>query len=138
MNDREIFLAALEIEDADERQAYLVDASAGDAELLARIEALLTSHEGQSEFLKVPVVDQLIGEGSQGAAATAWMEEESSDRPNASRAEGEEDDYTLGYLQPPQKPDSLGRPDLLASLESWTENSLRSGGLHGCQRRWQL
>jgi hypothetical protein len=37
MNDRELFLSALEIEATEERQQYLVSACAGDAELLARV-----------------------------------------------------------------------------------------------------
>ena len=59
MNEREIFLSALEIEDPVARFEHLKSACADDEELLTRVEALLASHESQSQFLNTPVVEQI-------------------------------------------------------------------------------
>ncbi|MCA8993995.1 MAG: serine/threonine protein kinase, partial [Planctomycetaceae bacterium] len=64
MTERDIFLAALEIDDLDARQAHIVSACAGDSELLSRVEALLASHESQSQFLETPAVEQMAGEST--------------------------------------------------------------------------
>jgi serine/threonine protein kinase len=79
MTEREIFLAALERDDPTERAAYLDQACGADATLRQRVEALLRSHERATDFLEVPVVEQLAG-----------------------------DDGGLDFLAPSQKPDSLG------------------------------
>ncbi len=49
--EREIFEAALEITSAEERLGYLKGACGGDAALLARVQALLESHEAPEAFL---------------------------------------------------------------------------------------
>ncbi len=49
--EREIFEAALEITSAEERLDYLKGACGGDAALLARVQALLESHEAPEGFL---------------------------------------------------------------------------------------
>jgi WD40 repeat protein/tRNA A-37 threonylcarbamoyl transferase component Bud32 len=60
MTDRTIFLAALDIADAAERAAYLDTACAGDATLRRQVESLLTAHEREGPFLKVPAVEQVV------------------------------------------------------------------------------
>ncbi|MBI1309704.1 hypothetical protein GC176_00235 [bacterium] len=62
MNERELFLAALDIDDPAERQAHLQAACADDAELLSRVESLLASHDAQSQFLDTPVVEQIAND----------------------------------------------------------------------------
>jgi hypothetical protein len=64
MDERTLFLNALEKPDAAQRTAYLAEACAGDVMLRARVEALLQSHERAGEFLDVPAVQQ-IAEQSQ-------------------------------------------------------------------------
>src|SRR5262249_30561930 len=54
MNERSIFIAALEKGSPEERAAYLEEACAGDAALRRRVEALLGSHEGAGNFLGKP------------------------------------------------------------------------------------
>jgi WD40 repeat protein/serine/threonine protein kinase len=56
MNERSIFIAALEKDDANERAAYLDQACAGDVLLRQRIERLLKAHEGADSFLERPLV----------------------------------------------------------------------------------
>lgn len=127
MNEQEVFLSALEIEDAEARRVYVQTACADDPELLERVESLLVSHESQSQFLNTPIVDQMSDE----------LDDESTDRPDATmlfqnsstqddefattdfnpdKAEAmtelnddSSDEIALGYLQPSSKPDSIGR-----------------------------
>jgi eukaryotic-like serine/threonine-protein kinase len=56
MNERDLFIAALQIEDAARRSAYLDQACAGDAALRQRVEALLKAHAASREesFLTGP------------------------------------------------------------------------------------
>jgi serine/threonine protein kinase len=49
--DREIFAGAMECATPEERVAYLASACGGDAELRARVEALLQAHERAGRFL---------------------------------------------------------------------------------------
>ncbi|MHC4564855.1 MAG: protein kinase domain-containing protein [Planctomycetota bacterium] len=55
-DERAVFKAALKIESPAERAAYLKSACRSDAELLARVEALLKSHDEAGSFLEVPVL----------------------------------------------------------------------------------
>jgi serine/threonine protein kinase len=54
MNERSIFIAALDKENRSERAAYLDQACAGDAALRQRIERLLLAHECDDSFLAEP------------------------------------------------------------------------------------
>ena len=51
----EIFLAALDIEGPDARQAHLDAACGNDADLRKQVEALLQAHAAASSFLEDPV-----------------------------------------------------------------------------------
>jgi hypothetical protein len=62
MNERSLFLAALEKEPA-ERAAFLAEVCAGDAALRRRLEALVHSHEQASSFLERGPAD-LGGDGN--------------------------------------------------------------------------
>src|SRR6516164_1065597 len=59
MNERTVFLTALEKEDSAQRKAYLDEACAGDPALRDRVEVLLQSHEREGPFLEVPAPEQL-------------------------------------------------------------------------------
>jgi serine/threonine protein kinase len=123
MNERDLFLSALEIEDPAARKAHLQSACAGNGELLTRVESLLASHEGASRFLQTPVVEQLGDEPAGQTDATLVIgigstQDESPDgSPDASILEfspNQEpnkmaDEIPLGYLEPSTKPGSLGR-----------------------------
>ena len=124
MKERELFLAALDIEDHAARQAHLHAACADDAELLARVQSLLASHEGQSQFLNTPVVEQIADVADSVASATIAYEGGSThddDDPDATtfyfhgpapmtkQQDDAEFENTLGYLEPSTKPGSLGR-----------------------------
>jgi len=124
MNERDLFLSALEIEDPEDRKAHLQAACADDADLLTRVESLLASHEGESRFLQTPVGEQLGDEPTGQTAATLVMgtgstqdESPSGDSSAASILEFSQlqervkmaDEISLGYLEPSTKPGSLGR-----------------------------
>lgn len=121
MNERDIFLSALEIEDPAARQAHVQSACAGDADLMPSVEALLASH-GQSQFLNTPVVEQmaesdsaatmLIGKGSTTDEEYPHTEFLSHGANSMNRTESDDENqlgYLLGFLQPSSRPDSKGR-----------------------------
>lgn len=58
INERTIFDAALEIADPKVRQSFIEKACEGNAELMARVIALLKSHETAGSFLEIPAVNQ--------------------------------------------------------------------------------
>lgn len=118
MNEREIFLSALEIDDPTARQAHVQAACAGDQALLARVESLLAKNDDQSQFLETPVAVQLECESDRENRPTILLGSDSTqdnDDPNgsASMTTNLEDDHNaeipLDYLEPSSKPDSLGR-----------------------------
>ncbi len=102
MNERELFLDALDIDDPAERQTFLQDACSGDVELLQQVESLLASHEVQSEFLDTPVVEQLTEEPIGDGGATVLMS-------GATDGDDASDEIPLGYLSPSSREDSQGR-----------------------------
>ena len=57
MNERDLFMAALQIEDAAERAAYLDRVCAGETALRQRVEALLAAFEQAGSFLQRPAGD---------------------------------------------------------------------------------
>jgi serine/threonine protein kinase/tetratricopeptide (TPR) repeat protein len=57
MTECDIFMAALDIESADRRIAFLDEACGNDRTLRSRVEALLTSHSQAGAFLEEPAVD---------------------------------------------------------------------------------
>src|SRR5260370_34235348 len=63
VNERTIFMTAMEKEDSAQRRAYLDTACGGDPALRERVETLLRSHEREGKFLDVPAVEQLIALG---------------------------------------------------------------------------
>jgi tRNA A-37 threonylcarbamoyl transferase component Bud32 len=95
MNERTVFLAALEKEDSAQRRAYLNDACAGDGALRERVEALLRAHEREGKFLDVPAVEQLV----------------------AAEVESGKTGDELTFLSPASEPGSLGRLDHYEILE---------------------
>lgn len=127
MNEQELFLSALEIEDAEARRAHVQTACADNPELLKRVESLLASHESQSQFLNTPVVDQMTDEPldqpSEESDATMFFQNgptqddefattdfnPDEDEPMTEFHDDSSDEIALGYLQPSTKPDSIGR-----------------------------
>ena len=124
MNERDLFLSALEIEDPAARRAHLQSACADNVELLSRVESLLASHEGESRFLQTPVGEQLGDDPTGQAAATIVMGTGSTqdEAPDAGDAAASSLDFShlnernkmaeetpLDYLEPSTKPGSLGR-----------------------------
>ena len=56
MNERSLFLAALEIDDLSERSVYLDRACAGDPALRAQVEQLLKAHQESGLFMERPAL----------------------------------------------------------------------------------
>jgi serine/threonine protein kinase/formylglycine-generating enzyme required for sulfatase activity len=57
INERVIFDAAVEISDPKARQTFIEKACEGNAELFARVAALLKSHDEAGSFLEIPAVE---------------------------------------------------------------------------------
>jgi serine/threonine protein kinase len=108
MTERDIFLALLDLPDPAARASYLDRACEGDAELRARVEALLRSHESAGSFLGDPAVAPLrpneSATGAFGAAPDAVFTPTRD--PLSSPASADE---SLTFLAPPTRPDALGR-----------------------------
>lgn len=123
MKERELFLAALDIADPAARQAHLQAECADDTELRARVESLLASHEGQSQFLNTPVVEQIADVADAVSTDTVSLETSKTQKGDSDAtavlSDGQtrttihldtsNDEISLGYLQPSSKPGSLGR-----------------------------
>src|SRR6516162_334054 len=107
MTQRDIFTAALQIPDPDERSAFLAQACGGDAELRRQVEVLLRAHEGAGDFLARPAVEQLASGPSSRPAGPEGVPE----------TEGPAGDAGVDFLQPPGTPGLLGRLDHYDILE---------------------
>jgi eukaryotic-like serine/threonine-protein kinase len=59
MNERDIFLAVLELDDREAQAAYLDQACGGDLGLRAKLDALLMSHSAAGSFLEKPIGGEL-------------------------------------------------------------------------------
>jgi hypothetical protein len=94
MNERAIFEAALDLENAGTREAFLAEACGGDAQLRAKVDSLLKSHDTAGSFLDVPAVEQM---GHDTANTIVGI----------LNAEGD-DAVDLSFLQPSAKAGSMG------------------------------
>ncbi len=106
MNERTIFLNALEFSEPAEREAYLDRACAGHAALRRDLAALIKSHEKATAFLETPAVEQI---------ATCELHSDTPSEPgtptdrveNAQPSKSGEHD--LSFLSAPTRPGNLGR-----------------------------
>jgi hypothetical protein len=99
MNERTVFMTALEKADSAQRKAYLDEVCAGDAAMRDRIEALLRSHEREGKFLDVPAIEQL---GTPGLKAVVSGDTHDEAAPPI-------DDGLPDFLAASDTPGSLGR-----------------------------
>ena len=124
MNEFDLFQSALNIEDPKSRKLFLQSQCEHKPELLLRVEALLASHENQSQFLATPVVEQMVDISDAKTAATILAgngstEDDEHDATAAINSDGpvpltklpdeSGDEIPIGYLHPPSNPNSLGR-----------------------------
>ena len=98
MNERDIFLEALEQRSPDERRSFLDRTCADDAQLRSRVELLLKSHEEADSLLDHPV----LGDAPTEVTSGEYRSIEIRNRPNTTR-------WTFDFLEPSDQPDSLGR-----------------------------
>ncbi|WLD15330.1 bifunctional serine/threonine-protein kinase/formylglycine-generating enzyme family protein [Planctellipticum variicoloris] len=102
MNERDIFLAAIEFADSAQRTDYVEQACGTDAALLAQVEALLKTHAQTSQFLETPVAAN-----DSVAQTIATQPSETGGDSAAERASGEAE--FLKYLKSAERPGWLGR-----------------------------
>ncbi len=138
MNERDIFLAALDHKDHVARDNFVREACGEQPELLERVQALFKAHKSAraNQFLNMPAIQQIAeqppgGNGPGVAAAydssrngegTMLLGDTQGECPEETTPTSDEDsedfsdwgsesgeDVLLGYLQPTTKPGSLGR-----------------------------
>jgi serine/threonine protein kinase/formylglycine-generating enzyme required for sulfatase activity len=110
MNERTIFLAALDIDDPAGRSAYLDKACAGDPGLRRRLDELLRSHDRAGAFLAKPAAEVMAA--ADGTAALDATDAPPGAVPGPPQAEvrGVVDEASaLAVLEPPGRPGALGR-----------------------------
>src|SRR5262249_6068127 len=100
MNERAIFLEALDREDPIQRAAFVDTACAGDDALRQRVAALLKSHEQAGNFLG-KLAPQRVAEELANPATDRRTQGETS--------VGDQAGDNLGFLSPSGRPDALGR-----------------------------
>src|SRR5262249_35038628 len=79
MTERDVFIAALQQVDPDQRRAYLDEACARRPELRRQVEHLLRLHDGAGRFLETPAAEST----DTGACRDAAREAPSSEAPGA-------------------------------------------------------
>jgi serine/threonine protein kinase len=99
MNERSVFLEALDRDTPAGRSAYLDETCAGDPGLRARVEVLIQSHEGAGDFLRKPAPHRL----AECLAACGSNPARARTRPEGDAGAG------LEFLAPSDRPGSLGR-----------------------------
>ena len=101
MNERQIFETALDINESEVRSTYLDTACGNNTALRTRVEALLSSHECQSQFLNVPALEQMH-----------YIEQQGDQTKVLQGVASDQDDDTLtpdlSFLGPSSKPHSIG------------------------------
>jgi hypothetical protein len=102
MHERDVFIAALQLESRDRRRAYLDEACGDDAALRRHVEALLETHDRAGSFLEEP----LLGPAATASSATDPRPEQAGETHGGAT---EPAAFSLGFLAPPQQPDELGR-----------------------------
>ena len=94
-----LVFAALEIESAAGRAAFLDSACRGDVELRRQLDKLLNAHPRVGDFLNKPVFERLA----------AALEHADATQELGGSADGQCGDTALEFLQPSTRPGSLGR-----------------------------
>src|SRR5262245_54915916 len=129
MNERDIFIAALEKTGPVERSAYLDQACGGDTALRRRVEVLLRASDQAGDFLETPAVEQVAAEASLSAIHTERTEacEQRAapalhDQPNPRERQSEPAEEAgerawLRFLEPSPREGALGRLGHYHTLE---------------------
>jgi serine/threonine protein kinase len=130
MNERDVFIGALQTESRAQRRAYLDEACGGDEGLRRAVETLLEAHDRAGNFLEEPVLDRIgaalvvptQAESAQRAAGVSPGRDTLPAEAISSRALPEREKSTgtpdtaahpaappPGFLTSPREPDELGR-----------------------------
>jgi serine/threonine protein kinase len=125
MNEREVFIEALQKGSRAQQLEYLSKACGGDETLKKQVESLLEAHERVGTFLQEPVfcnleasgdlhdqpvLAQLAENGCRESETPQFQETSCRARSVVEKSTDTHDDIpSLEFLVPPQKPDELGR-----------------------------
>lgn len=118
-NERQLFEAAIEISNRVEREDFLTKECGTDLQLLSRLKELLEEHFKTSEFLSIPVMEQISGKTTLIESPNSWDANATLDLPPetkdfTTRDLGAEEDFSEiefnpHYLLPSTTPGSLGK-----------------------------
>jgi formylglycine-generating enzyme required for sulfatase activity/serine/threonine protein kinase len=103
MNERDIFLAAIEIADPARRASYVEQSCGTDARLRVQVEELLKTHAQSSQFLETPAVAPNSSVAQTLVTETSHADEDSHAELTSAEAEFRK------YLQPATRTGWLGR-----------------------------
>src|SRR5262249_9127602 len=121
MNERDIFIAALEKTDPVERSAYLDQACGGNTALRRRVEVLLRASDQAGNFLETPAGEQVAADAGVSAVRTEGTEASGQppaaaphDQPDPDATQGEPAEQAgerawLCFLEPSPREGALGR-----------------------------
>ncbi|WP_020468670.1 bifunctional serine/threonine-protein kinase/formylglycine-generating enzyme family protein [Zavarzinella formosa] len=110
MTEEQVFLAALDLDNPDDRTAFLEKACGGDVAFRRQVDELLAAHFKPGEFLNEPLGRQL-GSGLATPVHDCLVSQIANQRGGAGAGEKkpEEEHDDLQFLKPSARPDSLGR-----------------------------
>ncbi|MHC4403702.1 MAG: WD40 domain-containing protein [Planctomycetota bacterium] len=107
MNEREIFMAALDRTSPEERRAYLDEVCGDDVDLRQRVEALLQSHDDAGSFLERPILADELTIGLNGPTGRDGARPSGDEGPQPSAPAPEE--VSLDFLARSDNPEHLGQ-----------------------------
>ena len=108
MNERDVFIGALQIDSRARRQTYLDRVCEGDEFLRRQVEALLATHDRAGNFLESPILDS-TGTSPSEHRVEASAISTSIDATCWSETHVDAEPASLTFLAPPREPDELGR-----------------------------
>jgi serine/threonine protein kinase len=109
MTEEQVFLAALELANTAERNAYLDRVCGNDAKFRRRVEDLLAAHFKTGAFLEVPAAEQMAARPAKPGDDTISEPYNRGEEVVAGVKKAEDETNGLSFLQPSTRPDSLGR-----------------------------
>jgi serine/threonine protein kinase/formylglycine-generating enzyme required for sulfatase activity len=111
MTEEQVFLAALDLPNTSDRNAYLDEVCGDNTSLRRQVEALLVAHLKSGEFLNTPAPEQAGMDTHPSGAATIQTSDISE------TVDFTEEPERLSFLGPPTRPGSLGRLEHYEALQ---------------------
>src|SRR5438445_368908 len=106
MTEEQVFLAALELADPEDRSTYLDKACGGDAQFRRQVDELLAAHSRTGAFLDQPLGQQMeAGSSTPSSENTVDLLAQRGGEAGADQEHPEEEPDDLGFLKPSPRPE---------------------------------